>query len=233
MGCDIHVCVDWTERYEGVGGVSHVSHSGHFFNYLDRDYRMFELIAGVRGDPDQCLFGTEPRGFPNVPAPANATGIGHVSPIANAPAMSDTSLSGLACRVVYRQKDEDDADYARSVEEWRAGSRWGYASPTSEEDARRYIDQWHMSYLIDWRHHDKDGNETHRVTFVTDPDIHSVSWITLTELEYALYKRVHEAEVQGEADKAFRYLRRWFAVLGYMRALGPETEPRLVFGFDN
>jgi hypothetical protein len=57
MGCDIHMFIEYSP-YEGQGGRSWRSMGGRY--NPGRDYDMFEVMAGVRGDA--AVF--EPRGVP-------------------------------------------------------------------------------------------------------------------------------------------------------------------------
>lgn len=61
MGCDVHVMIEYSElqnsdgslRWSGMGGIWNPG----------RDYAMFEILAGVRGDDDKAIF--PPRGLPS------------------------------------------------------------------------------------------------------------------------------------------------------------------------
>ena len=62
MGCDIHAYVEYCNPELGAEGKPYWVSWGHRFN-PGKNYLLFTLMAGVRGDPDAALF--EPRGIPN------------------------------------------------------------------------------------------------------------------------------------------------------------------------
>lgn len=60
MGCDIHMMIEYA-NVDTQDGQPYWSSMGGQYN-PGRDYSMFELLAGVRGDEDKAI--VQPRGLP-------------------------------------------------------------------------------------------------------------------------------------------------------------------------
>lgn len=162
MGCDIHLYCEYRDAQDGNRWRSW----GNQFN-LGRNYRIFEVLAGVRGDLDQAI--VRPRGLPE--------------------------------DVGYVVHDDNHLYISESG---------GERTVTADKAA-----QWVASGCSRYRDH--EGKHT----WVTHPDWHSHSWLSLAEYQHALARLDGGPPEYGAIAAALAYL---------------ETQncvTRIVFWFDN
>lgn len=203
MGCDIHTFLEYSD-FTGQDGEPYWQCMGGQFN-TGRDYRMFGLLAGVRGGT--ALIG--PRGIPE----------GKVS----------YQVEDYM-RVRIGSKEEVENSYEGGVVTLETAQSWttGHYGETIINDRQGKP----------WR--------------VTNPDLHSHSWLTAGELRYvlayyALGDRADQVtsttapddrEVVLQAARALlggdSYAPEWSAVIAAMEAFEARgCKTRLIFCFDN
>lgn len=203
MGCDIHTFIEFSD-FVGQDGEPHWQCFGGQIN-TGRDYKMFGLLAGVRGG--EAIY--DPRGLPG----------GEMSYQVND-----------YMRIRIGTQEEVDNSYEGGV--------------TTLEIARSWTTGHYGEKIIN-NHKGEPG-------WVTNPDLHSHSWLTLGELRNVMARYVcgHAAEdlpdvaesdrlpvmqaaaaLQGLQD---RYSAEWDAVLATMQAFADRgCQTRLIFCFDN
>jgi len=102
----------------------------------------------------------------------------------------------------------------------------------TEEAAEKWLASKHFSNPVEWL--DADWRSNFR--YISDPDIHSVNWITADELSVVIEKTSKELRTPDGREGGF--LGGYHAVVAAMRALeqSPSVEAssvRFIYGFDN
>lgn len=197
MGCDIHTFIEYSD-FTDQDGQSYWSCMAGQYN-PGRDYRMFGLLASVRGG--DALF--ETRGMPE----------GKVS---------YQVQDYMRCRIADEGEGDDGEVSLATAQSWTTG---------------------HYGETIT---NDSQG----KPRWVTNPDLHSHSWLTVEELRqvldrYRLGDKADAINVPSE-DRAVvmqaaaalhggeSYAAGWDAILAAMEAFKARgCQTRLVFCFDN
>jgi hypothetical protein len=170
MGCDIHAYIDYStpnnapDRCSGFGRVD-----------IDRNYKLFGVLAGVRGG---ALPFIPPRGMPEV----------YSWQVQQDYLMYIVPIDGLVEGVVSAAK------------------------------AKEWVESGRSKYCLDGK-------------FVTEPDFHTHSWLTTTEVAEVIkiYRSTTELEFTMQTRTVMN------AILGAMKGLEKTKgySARLVFWFDN
>lgn len=162
MGCDIHGYIEYEDWKDEEGKV----HRGCFGGgRINRDYRMFALLAGVRGDG--CIY--KPRGIPK--------------------------------ELSYKVFEEFHIYISNEYPEGEGN--------TSPELAAKWVKSGYSEYVSE--------------KYVTNPDWHTPSWLSVEEYENVL-------EARKRMDNGWFINQKWYAILAAMKAL---KNARFVFWFDN
>ena len=209
MGCDIHSYIEVVHKSEDREK-PYVECFGRV--RIGRDYHLFSLMAGVRGEPTDALF--QPRGMPN---------------------LNEVSWEvrwDYCLNVKADGEEEDDSDgdshscTRENAESWvkSGSSEWVDEAKTAVTDPDAHT----PSYLT-----------LEELEEVQRAYIKAASKHTYSEV-FALEQKIQDRpDLKPLYEKSIQYLRiephrNLEAVIGAMRGLRTYgAEPRLVFWFDN
>lgn len=205
MGCDIHAYIEIVNKADSRGK-PYVDCFGGI--RIGRDYNLFTLMAGVRGDQAQALF--QPKGFPD--------------PVID---MSWQVRDDYCLYVVDEEKDEQENSCSRKqAEKWvKSGS-----SEWVGEDKRLVTHpDWHTPSWLNIEELDMVQNEYVKL-------MAKYSYKEYFDLQNKMKDEPQWADMFERMISHFRITphHKLAGVIGAMKGLRTDyCEPRLVFWFDN